>query len=69
MAKKVELNIEIDKDGKIVCESIGTSGPECLDLMSFIDKIPGFAVVDVKRKSEFKDKKVQIATTQTITNG
>jgi acetyl-CoA C-acetyltransferase len=41
MAKEVELNIHIDKNGKVVVEPKGTSGKECLDLMKFLDKIPG----------------------------
>ena len=44
MAKEVELNIKIGKDGKVVVEPKGTSGKECLDLMKFLDKIPGFSV-------------------------
>ena len=40
MAKEVELNIHIDKNGKVVVEPKGTSGKECLDLMKFLDKIP-----------------------------
>ena len=39
MAKEVELNIKIDKTGKVTVEPKGTSGKECLDLMKFLDII------------------------------
>lgn len=68
MAKNVSLKIDVTKDGKIVCESVGTQGTECMDLMAFIDRIPGFNVSEVHRKAEFKDKQVQIANTQTVSH-
>jgi hypothetical protein len=46
MSKKVELVIEIDEKGKILVTPKGTSGPECLELMAFLDKIEGIEVVD-----------------------
>ena len=48
MAKEIELNIKIGKDGKITVEPKGTSGKECLDLMKFLDKIPGLNVIETK---------------------
>jgi hypothetical protein len=46
MSKKVELIIEIDDSGKITVTPKGTSGKECLDLMSFLDKIEGLNVIE-----------------------
>jgi hypothetical protein len=46
MSKKVELIIEIDKKGKITVTPKGTVGPECLELMAFLDKIEGFNVLE-----------------------
>mgnify|MGYP000297409137 FL=1 len=52
MAKEVELNIKIGKDGKVVVEPKGTSGKECLDLMKFLDKIPGLNVIETKSNED-----------------
>jgi hypothetical protein len=46
MSKKVELIIEIDEKGKITVTPKGTVGKECLDLMSFLDKIADFNVIE-----------------------
>lgn len=46
MSKKVELIIEIRPDGKITVTPKGTVGKECLDLMSFLDKIEDFNVIE-----------------------
>jgi hypothetical protein len=54
MAKEVELNIHIDKNGKVVVEPKGTSGKECLDLMKFLDKIPGFTVKETTPNEDMK---------------
>ena len=54
MAKEVELNIKIGKDGKVVVEPKGTSGKECLDLMKFLDKIPGFTVKETTPNEDMK---------------
>jgi hypothetical protein len=45
MSKKVELIIEIDEQGKIIVTPKGTVGKECLELMSFLDKIEDFNVI------------------------
>jgi hypothetical protein len=55
MAKEVELNIKIGKDGKVVVEPKGTSGTECLDLMKFLDKIPGFVVKETTPNKDMND--------------
>jgi hypothetical protein len=57
MAKEVELNIQIDKNGKVVVEPKGTSGKECLDLMKFLDKIPGFVIKETTPNKDMKDMK------------
>lgn len=41
MSKEVELEITIDKNGKLHVNPKGTEGNECIDLMKFIDKING----------------------------
>jgi hypothetical protein len=46
MSKKVELIIEIDEQGKILVTPKGTVGKECLDLMSFLDKVEDFNVIE-----------------------
>ena len=55
MAKEVELNIKIGKDGKVSVEPKGTSGKECLDLMKFLDKIPGFVIKEITPNKDMKD--------------
>jgi len=56
MAKEVELKIHIDKDGKVVVEPKGTSGKECLDLMKFSDKIPGFVIEETTPNKDMQDE-------------
>ncbi len=56
MAKEVELNIQIDKNGKVVVEPKGTSGKECLDLMKFLDKIPGFVIKETTPNKDMRDE-------------
>lgn len=41
MSKEVNLKISIDKNGKVIVTPENTEGAECLDLMKFLDKIPG----------------------------
>ena len=41
MAKEIELEIKIDRNGKINAVPKGTVGTECLDLLKFLDKING----------------------------
>ena len=56
MAKEVELNIKIDKNGRVTVEPKGTSGKECLDLMKFLDKIPGFQVKETTPNKDMRDE-------------
>ncbi len=60
MAKEVELDIKIGKDGKVTVEPKGTSGKECLDLMKFLDKIPGFSVKETTPNKDMRDEYKQI---------
>lgn len=66
MSKQVELNIIINEDGDVIAEPGGTEGAECLDLMSFLDKIEGFKVIETIKNKDFKTKKVQINSVQKI---
>jgi len=66
--KEVELNFIIDKDGKIQVEPKGTEGSECLDLMAFLDRIPGFEVLETITNDDMKKKKVVRNTNQRISN-
>lgn len=56
MAKEIELNISIGKDGKVVVEPKGTEGKECLDIMKFLDKINGIDVVSTVPNNDMKSK-------------
>lgn len=49
MAKQVNLRVRIAKDSTIHVKPEGTHGEECIDLMRFIDDIPGLVVVETKR--------------------
>lgn len=57
MSKEVELKITIKKDGTVEVVPSGTSGKECLDLMKFLDKIPGLNVISVKENDDMKKSK------------
>jgi hypothetical protein len=60
MAKEIELNIIIDKTGKVTVTPKGTQGKECLDLMKFLDKIQGFEVSETVPNTDMKkDKNLQ----------
>ena len=54
MSKEVELEITISKTGKVEIVPKGTSGTECLDLMKFLDKIPGFNVKETTPNDDMK---------------
>ena len=54
MSKEVELEIKISKTGKVEVVPKGTSGKECLDLMKFLDKIPGFTVKETIHNEDMK---------------
>jgi hypothetical protein len=67
MAKEVELNIKIDKTGKVTVEPKGTSGKECLDLMKFLDKIPGFEVKEIKPNKDMQDEHKEVLNQESKT--
>lgn len=63
MSKKVELIIEIDEKGKILVTPKGTVGKECLELMSFLDKIEDFDVIETIANEDMgKDQKEYLKT-------
>ena len=65
-SKKVELLIEITEDGKINASPKGTQGTECLDLMAFLDKIPGLTVEETVKQPGLQNEKVQIVGHQFV---
>jgi acylphosphatase len=54
MSKEVELKITIKKDGTVEVVPSGTVGKECLDLMKFLDKVPGLNVTSTKENEDMK---------------
>ena len=54
MSKEVELEIKISSTGKVEVVPKGTAGKECLDLMKFLDKIPGFTVKETTLNEDMK---------------
>ena len=54
MAKEVELDITIDKNGKINAVPKGTVGTECLELMKFLDKLNGVKNVKTSMNQDMK---------------
>jgi acylphosphatase len=54
MSKEVELKITIKKDGTVEVVPSGTVGKECLDLMKFLDKVPGLNVTSTKENDDMK---------------
>jgi acylphosphatase len=54
MSKEVELKITIKKDGTVEVIPYGTVGKECLDLMKFLDKVPGLNVTSTKENEDMK---------------
>lgn len=54
MSKEVELEIKISATGKVEVVPKGTIGKECLDLMKFLDKIPGFTVKENTPNDDMK---------------
>jgi hypothetical protein len=66
MSKQVSLKIDISKDGTIHVEPEGTQGSECLELMTFIDKLEGFFTLETIKNEDYKIKKVQMNTMQHV---
>ena len=54
MSKEIELHITISESGKITVIPKGTQGKECLEIMKFLDKIPGFTVKETTPNEDMK---------------
>jgi hypothetical protein len=52
MAKRVTLKARIDAQSKVHAKPEGTQNEECLDLMQFLDKIPGLFVEETTRTDD-----------------
>jgi hypothetical protein len=64
--KEVDLEITILENGEMKIVPKGTAGKECLDIMAFLDKIPG---VTVKETTPNKDmNKINSQTAVQIQN-
>ena len=49
MSKEITLNVRIDKNGQLHVKPDGTQNEECLDIMEFLQHIPGVSVVETQR--------------------
>ena len=58
MAKKQELEVSIDDDGKISIKVVGVAGPECLELTKALEESLGI-VVDRQKTGEFYQEPVK----------
>lgn len=56
MSKKIELIIEISDNGKMIVTTKGTEGTECLDVMSFLDKIKSFEVTETTHNADMQKR-------------
>jgi hypothetical protein len=67
MAKLIDLQIEISEDGETIKVKVnGTEGPECLDVLSFLDNIDSFVVEDTVSTDDMQTKDVQTVGKQSI---
>ena len=55
MARKVELEIEIGPDGKVMVEVKGRKGPSCLEFIEILGNALG-AIKDTKYTAEYYEK-------------
>ena len=58
--KSVKLKVILDEDGNIKVEAEGTEGTECLNLMSFLEMVPGLSTTDTILKDDCDTQDVQI---------
>ena len=65
MAKKVELNIEIDESGNVKADIKGIKGKGCLEYSKILQELLG-TIKEQKLTSEYYDQDVKI--TDKITN-
>ena len=54
MSKEIELHIKISNTGKLIVTPKGTQGKECLDILSFIDKISGVKNIETEANEDMK---------------
>lgn len=67
MPKLINLEIEISEDGeKIKVKINGTEGPECLDVLSFLDNIESLIVEDTISTDDMQTKEVQNVGKQSV---
>jgi hypothetical protein len=67
MAKLIDLQIEISEDGETIKVKVnGTEGPECLDVLSFLDNIDSFVVKDTVSTDDMQTKDVQTVGKQSV---
>ena len=67
MAKLIDLQIEISEDGETIKVKVnGTEGPECLDVLSFLDNIDSFVVEDTISTDDMQTKDVQTVGKQSV---
>jgi hypothetical protein len=69
MAKEINLEIEISEDGESIKVKVnGTEGPECLDVLSFLDNVDSLIVEETISTDDMQSKEVQIAGKQSLKN-
>jgi hypothetical protein len=69
MAKEINLEIEISEDGENIKVKVnGTEGPECLDVLSFLDNVDSLIVEETISTDDMQSKEVQIAGKQSLKN-
>lgn len=67
MPKEINLEIEISEDGENIRVKVnGTEGPECLDVMSFLDSIDSLVVEDTISTDDMQTKDVQTIGKQSL---
>lgn len=67
MPKMIDLEIEISEDGENIKVKVnGTEGPECLDVLSFLDNIESLLVQETVSTDDMQTKEVQVAGKQSI---
>jgi len=67
MAKEINLEIEISEDGESIKVKVnGTEGPECLDVLSFLDNVESLLVEETISTDDMQTKEVQVAGKQSV---
>jgi hypothetical protein len=67
MPKSIDLQIEISEDGENIKVKVnGTEGPECLDVLAFLDSIESLIVEQTVSTDDMQTKDVQIAGQQSL---